>query len=184
MQTISELNAKWWYRFLKVIYIGGFIVTTVSVTIDIINTKRPEKVIDIDNSYLVCRDGNNKKISFHDVNLIENSNTAYLSLRNIDSNRETSRIDRFINGGTALTVAKLCALDVPANISQIENSEFDTWVANVANSFTLIEVNKTNGDWITVTGVVILWLVIFVFGFEFVRRIFYYIILGKIKAEK
>lgn len=166
---------------MKVIFIGSLFITAGSVTIDIIDTKRPEKVIDIDSSYLVCKDGNNKKISYHDVNLIENSDTAYLFLNIIDSNKDDSETMRFINGATALTVAKLCVLDAPANISELDNKEVDAWIANVANSFNLIEIKKTKGDWITVIGIVFLWLVIIFFGFELARRIFYYIVLGKIK---
>lgn len=160
------------------------LATVVAVTIDIIDTERPEKVIDIDNSYLVCKDGNNKKISYYDVNVFGNSDTAYLSLKNIDSNKADSKIVRFMNGATALTVAKLCALDAPANILELENKEVDAWVTDIANSFDLIEIEKINGGWITLAGIVFLWLLIIFLGFELTRRIFYYIVLGKIKPEK
>lgn len=63
METISELNAKWWYRFLKVAYII-LLVTAITLGISgIYSSSNP--VYDGNKSYIQCENGKSFILNEH-----------------------------------------------------------------------------------------------------------------------
>lgn len=136
MKTISELNAKWWYRLMKVAYIITALVFIASIFGYMAYDSKPE----IDRNQTVGRCGNGKLLSFQN----ESVSRAY------------EYNDRFTLGG-------LCGDD-----------SYSFSVAPVYTPFDLINFGLGSGVFL---------LVLFLF-LELVKRVFYYIVLGKIMPPK
>ena len=68
-KNISYLNNKLWYRFLKVMYLGLFLIIIIISTLVIINSAQSKKIVDNDKSYIKCDNGEIKYLSKNNITL-------------------------------------------------------------------------------------------------------------------
>lgn len=183
MKTISELNEKWWYRLLKVIYFALIIFTLFIVTSFVGNETAPYSVLDLDNSNLVCLNENksvNFKLSFNEVNRIEKSSSAY---RVLEMDRDRDDLIGRLCGTKKDYLNSLPALNNTGSYVPVSNRTGVDWRKEVLERHLLIKNDKIVGSWkMTIFYIMLSWVFIFII-FEILRRIFYYIILGKIKPD-
>lgn len=182
MQTISELNSKWWYRLLKVSYFAFLIVALFLTTSYIGNETSPYPVLDLDNSYLVCLNEDKStdfKLSFRKVNQVENSFIAYIFLE--EHWYRDDLIGRLCNSKNDYYDPQSVFNDnyVPIN----ERSRLN-WREKVLERHELIKSDKVVGSWLTTVFFIMLSWAFVIGAFEIMRRVFYYIVLGKIRPKK
>jgi hypothetical protein len=187
MKTISELNAKWWYRLLKVIYLAIFTLSFVAVVIQINDTLSPYQVLDFKNSKVVCLSGNKNQVTFNDLLLkVDKDDLKY------------ERLD-------AVKIASICEIvgpygelfsmsdGEPTRMSRADYNSFYSienrplaleWSAKVVNMVQYEKSYTTIGSWLDVIGAILLAIAIVAVIFELIRRIFYYIVLGSLRPKK
>lgn len=161
MKTISELNNKWWYRLIKVIYLAILLVAFIGYPIGIFFSYGPE--YDNDKSYIKCANGKDFILSKNGIYL--NSDYMYSSDKD---KAESLCFDGTVNftkdefGKTHLRIT-----------SKTENS----------GKYELVNL-YTGRNWIATVGFSLLSMFGVSLAFETMRRIFYYVILGSIKPKK
>ena len=148
MERISDLNKKWWYRLIKVVFVVFFIGIIMAGVMIVAGEYSPS--FDNKASYALCKDGNK-------VGLDENS--IYLN-------------SSFISNTNDKTIKKRCGTTF--TLEEIKKR---------VPSYELVSVYKSR-NWLAVVGFSLLLVFITIIVAEIIRRIFYYIILGKIKPEK
>lgn len=182
MQTILEMNNKWWYRLFKVSYFGLMIVALSFITIYVGNQTSPYSVLDLDNSYLVCLNEDKStdfKLSFREVNQVENSFIAYTILEKHWDRDDL--IGRLCNSKNDYYDPQSVFNDnyVPIN----ERSRLN-WREKVLERHELIKSDKVVGSWLTTVFFIMLSWAFILIAFEMVRRIFYYVVLGKVRPNQ
>lgn len=159
MKSIKDLNQKVWYRTLKVLYII-FFVSTFSISVYAIFDTHEQK-INSKESYILCRD--NKKI------LINESN----SKSSIGSNIGYMRDEEIDNICFANISAVTFSPDYPNTLKKLEAKNLNYQLVIVYERY-----------WSNIIAFILFAAAINLFVFELIKRIFYYIILGKIIPEK
>jgi uncharacterized membrane-anchored protein len=153
VKSIHELKHKSWYRLLKVLYLSFFLlifITTVSIIIA--GNSRP--IFDNDRSYIVCNDGRNLSLS---------ENSIYLSSNYIPYYDQDK-------------VKTMCAYNPndPTKLNEPTYSELSRMGVN----YKLVAVYDYS-NYLAMMGYLLLAVVIILALFELIRRIFYYISLGR-----
>jgi hypothetical protein len=165
-KTISYLNSKAWYRLMKVIYLFIFAASTVISVVIVYGNNTTNK---IDDYLVVCNYGNrisyyarkDKNIYFDEYDLRENK-ASFANYQNLD-------------------IRQACG---------ITNEEAQAWVREIvqgSSSATLYTITKTQifeGGVANAASYSLLDILIITLIFEIFRRIFYYIVLGKIAPRK
>ena len=186
MKNISELNNKWWYRLIKVFFyliIIFCILCSVSVIFDI---NKPKEVTDYK---IACRgDYTNKKSFFAEkdagIYIYDyDKNTVYTSLSDEDRKK--------IRNGCDITEAEANTNNQKA-IEYIKEQEglgidhgtIQKYIDNNLRPYTVSEVTRNEGSYLAIIEYSLPVILIALAIAEIIRRIFYYIILGKIKPEK
>lgn len=194
MQTISDLNKKWWYRFIKVLFFSLIAIAIYFATIINLKNNVPNEEISLNNSFLICEAGNNKTFSFQTINTVKNSRYAYEKLEE-DWTRDDligelcgivkpqikNEYIPISSQSIGFDIDRYDALEV-ARASLEEKIQL--WRKEVLSSHKLEKNNVTIGSWFEFGALYFLSLLSIVVMAEFIRRIFYYIVLGKIKPEK
>lgn len=180
MQTISELNAKWWYRLVKVVY---FFTIIISIGISFIGAyvvSQPE--FDEQNSYILCDNG--KKVDSKEYNISEYSDTVYSNGQDIkfvcsrlESGLSAQEIE-IVNRGMETGKSKEEVLRALNNY----RSEQIKQLPSGANYKVVREYMPP--QWFQMILISVASVLGILLTSEIIRRIFYYIILGKIKPEK
>ncbi len=174
MQTVSELNTKWWYRLVKVVYLVALVVVSLSVANTVLNNTAPYMTIDLDKSTLVCLKGGglvNYVISFSEVNRIENSSVAYRVLE-----KDWDRDD---------LIGRLCNIkDRSDNSGSYIAVNSYNWRQEVLSLHRLDKVDKQIGNWYLTFFYGLFSLFVVCMFFEILRRSFYYVVLGSLKPKK
>lgn len=184
METIKDLNSKWWYRLSKVVYFAIMIMVLFITTAYIGNETSPYSVLDLDNSHLVCLKDNkivNFKLSFTDVNRIEKSSVAYRVLEK-DWDRD-DLIGRLCNTKKDHNVA-IPPINNTGSYTPVSNRTGVHWREEVLERHEIIKNDRVIGSLIsTFFFIAIAWMLTFL-AFEILRRTFYYIVLGSIRPKK
>lgn len=166
MQTISELNKKIWYRFIKVIFILIITISSglaVYINFDAVGSYQ-------DDHRITCNYGNKTNfLAYKDKNI-------YLSL------------DYYLHGLVGLSDNTKEKIQSICEISQEElTAKLDRIFKGNDNSKRLFDITKekviTNTYWTAIIWSIISVLIILLI-FEIIKRAFYYIVLGKIKPPK
>lgn len=156
MKTISELNNKWWYRLVKVIFSLIVLVLTIISVFFVFQANKTHKVSD---SYIKCSGGN--KESFYATRdkkiLIDKSHYTY----NLLSDIEREQIFEAC-GYTPHPLNEIYGIQM-IEYKQAEIEEDNTLIAIVYSFFSIF-----------------IWYIIF----EIVKRVIYYVILGSINPKK
>lgn len=191
MKTIADLNSKWWYRLIKVVYILALLFFLIAPVVGIVFSYAPE--FDGINSYARCKDGRT-------VNLIKND--VHLYSEYVWSSDDKIIKDRCANSFTLEEVKNGISDDQVINrMLANSNTEYNVEAALEAGATkkqigdylkTQIEKNTeytlvsayTPRNWIATIGFSLLSVVITLLVFEVAKRIFYYILLGSIRPHK
>ncbi len=174
-KTIEYLNQKPWYRLLKVVYIFTCIGLVVMSVFLITEEERPYDFFDNNNSYILCEDG--RKLGLDENNI-------YLS-------------DSFVLSFQDESIKKMCANnaidpDSKKSLDEIFSPRMERLKKIVDGSdyvpaeknYKIVPVYEMRGSWVLVFGYYLLAIVIITLALEIFKRIFYYIVLGKIFPKK
>jgi hypothetical protein len=171
MKTISELNAKWWYRLLKVTFVIAYIATLLTILPEVNDELQPFSIIDTQNSTLTCLSGNNKTYKNY-------SSESYLTVETI---KTLCGLDESTNAETVSSSTDSVDVKQKYRNEIIRYRDNDAMIRNqVSFNDAYLKVGS-NLELIlgllgTFVGVTI--------TFELIRRIFYYIVLGSIRPKK
>ena len=167
MTTITELNSKVWYRFLKVIFIIAFALSSViaiAIAFSSVGNYQDDYSVKCNygnkSTFLASKDKNIYISSYEDYtySLAKLSDTAKNELQSacaISKVEMTAKMDALFNGH-----------DDGKNLYELTPTKVITDTHLTASMWSLLSI-----------------VIIFV-AFEAIRRAFYYIVLGSIKPEK
>jgi len=159
-KTISYLNSKMWYRFIKVIYLLILFIGLVGYSISIFVFYSPK--YDNNKSYIKCANGKNFILSQNEINLY--SDFMW------DSDMEKAKSLCF-DGIVNFTTDKYGQTRL-GHTSETDNS----------GKYELVSI-YTNRNWIATIGFTLLSIISNLLVFEAIRRVFYYIALGTIRPK-
>jgi len=160
-KTISYLNSKIWYRFIKVAYTLLFLVISVTVIFSIFSENI--RVLDMPNSQVICQYGNEKQLLIKEV---------------FDKDEMPNILPNYYyDANTALSekIIKSCGI----NEVITRSTQPDGFISDPYRIEKRYKNNITTALLYSLLSVVITILI-----FEIVRRVFYYIALGTIKPKK
>ncbi len=172
MRTITELNGKAWYRFLKVIYVTLILLVSTSSVISIFQDIGSHQT-----DYLVtCNKGN--KSTF----LAYKDKGIYISY---DWERKTPPYKGFTP--EVLTANSINALQNACDIAKEEQFVQDSLLMKLGFTEGLFSINQIKVNIFTTAnafGWSLLSIAIILTVAEILRRIFYYILLGTLRPKK
>ncbi len=185
MKTIQQLNEKWWYRLLKVVFLGVASLGAVISIFLIVDDYKPHQVLDYKISCIA--DYTNKKTLFaeKDAGLYffpYGTETVYQSISDTDKIKL-----RKVCGYSDSTAEKLNSeLDAYIEEQTKLGTDIATIIKNLESkrAYTIEEEYRTEGGYFEVIGYSLLAITIIVVVLEIIRRIFYYIVLGSIRPKK
>ena len=163
MKTISELNNQWWYRLMKVIYISLILfacVVSIVLNFGAVGQYQTDHLV-------VCNYGNRSTfLAYKDENI-------YVPFGE-DFSNSLAKLPKNIND----------QLRIACSISEEELTE--KWSKMVETSdfkmlFTITETKVITTTYLSASIWSIVCILLIGFISEVIRRIFYYIVLGKIK---
>ena len=173
-KDIQWLKSKWWYRLLKVLYISFFGCLVIWILLVAIDINGPTQMINFQTSTLECLSGNKKVFTYEELSekhyifsFSESSISNEKIIELCELVRETHDWDTVNHS------------DVSERIQEMRE-----WNNFVGNAYKLNEQEKTVGSWFLVQRDFFLATVVLLFIFEFIRRIFYYVLLGSFKPKK
>ncbi len=163
-KTVSYLNSKVWYRFLKVAYIIAFIAVIIPIVREINMSYAPKELIDNDSSYIYCDDGKEFKINETDV---------FLSSEIINHSED----EKFKNKCYSVS-----SLGTPqeriTRLRTLVNTS-----APIEKNYKLVIKYKTIGSWTEVISNLFVVLIVIGIIFEIIKNPFYYLALGTINPK-
>ena len=157
MKTTSELNRKWWYRLLKVLYTLFAIFVVIIAILLIFDTTQAS--FDDKASYVKCDDG--RQFPVDKIGMYSD----YVGLDNDKSFRFW------------------CATTITDGVDGKKKYVYNDGVAPSTKNYTFIAKDKPR-DWPATIGYSLLSVLAVVAITEIIRRIFYYIILGSINPKR
>lgn len=183
-KDLRYLNSKWWYRLLKVVFVGMFLLGTIISVIIVVNDNKPYQVKDYKISCIA--EYTNKKTLFaeKDAGLYffpYETETVYQSIT--DDNRLKLRN---ICGFTNDKADELNNEAIAYINEQIKLGTDKTTIQKYlddSRAYTIEEVYRTEGGYVAVVAYSLLTIIISLIIAELVRRIFYYITLGSFLPE-
>ena len=157
-ESVEDLNKTIWYRLVKVVYSSFFVLILITVFAYLFYSLMPINILDREASIVKCT--NDTQYTLRDVGLF--SPYRYQDLSFLDDN------------------AKIKSICLTGNPNPASYSLFD----KLPQNYQLDIVYETNGTW----GIFIATLFGISAGlfllFELLRRVFYYIVLGKFIPKK
>ena len=183
MKTVEEINSKGWYRLVKVFYITSFILCLlILVTAVVVNL--PKKMVNVKNSTVTCTnydlDYKLSKVIDYDFALknlkridISRMNLYCLVIHEALTPEEENYSDFKLTEEQEKAIEEY-RLGIVRKVEPIERKKdfiphYVTYWKPSLSTFILTSIGSLIG---------------ILFVFELIRRIFYYIVLGKIKPIK
>jgi uncharacterized integral membrane protein len=175
-KTISDMNKKSWYRFLKVIFVIAELMI-LGIIIILAFSNKPYATNDEYNSKIVCNNGKEYIAGYNGIDIYK------------------AIAEEFDDSRKSLNLNNVRGMENPNNaqILCVEGSSFvpealtmDEWnkLTSPTPLYKVELIKKMVGNWWSFVGYLILVLFIVFIIFEVIRRVFYYIFLGKFKPEK
>lgn len=204
MKTIAELNTKWWYRFLKVGYFPFFFLILIGSPIGIFYAYEP--IYDDEKSYIKCANGKEFLLRENGIFLYSKNMDSYdkEKAENLCSETLLEKAKRLgitpAGAKAELERRKLNINDLPQGSYEVGAAPWETrgesfrplnpvemtreeYKAKYGelppNSYELIS-KYIPRNWLATISFSILSILTTLFIFEFVRRSFYYILLGNL----
>lgn len=163
MKTISELNKKTWYRLIKVFYVGCFLFITFLSVFLVSSEFQPTQIYD--KSYIQCANG--KKL---DQDYLSSAGVS--SVYSVTYNTEAIKKTKFF-----------CLLGEQNDVSTMDLLRSDLTEYKDSDVFEIVYFIEPR-NWTATVGYTLLSIIVTMVLFEIVRRIFYYVVLGKFIPEK
>ncbi len=179
-RTIASLNAKVWYRLIKVVYLLTFVVAILLPIIGISMNYGPK--MDAENSIIKCQGGGfvfpkmfgvhlySENVSFSDDKKIRVQCLPYSNLGEIVKKAYPTVYTDISNEDLGKRVKE--KNDVYLGNIEIKDKNYS------------LETTYTKRNWTATVGFTALSVVIVLAIFELFRRVFYYIFLGKVFPKK
>jgi hypothetical protein len=163
METISQLNSKIWYRLLKVMYVVMFLLIIISSVWIAFEENKPYQ----SDEYLIsCNEGNRKNFMARDEGI--------LFLPSLGENKEIS----FIPSYTDSEIKSECEIYPSFGYVPVAERTYSPPPYSVSYA------PLSHGSYLEAFGIAALAFVVVLFVFEFIRRAFYYIVLGKVYPQR
>ena len=159
MKTVHELNQKWWYRLTKVIFIGTEVLVLVVVIGLIVEQYEPR--FDDENSYVYCNSGGFSGFRPKDVGA-----SVYGDYISSFDDRDF----RMLCNPTVIKKADGTLMVKRGEPTPEKNYTFTA--------------KYTSRDWTNTLLYSAVAIIVVLFIFELLRRIFYYIVLGSIRPRE
>jgi hypothetical protein len=166
MKTISELNSKWWYRLIKIVYILIFVVacgTALVISYSEVGSYQNDHTV-------TCNYGNKSTfLAYKDKRIYVPFEDYSISLANLPEN-----IKKEIQTACAISDAEM-------------KEKIDTYFNGTSDGKKLYEIIDTKvvvATYLSATLWSLLSLLIIVAIFEVLRRAFYYVVLGALRPQK
>ena len=175
MKTLEELNQKWWYRLIKVLYFLVIVVLILSAVAIIYDTERP--VVDNKESYIKCENGKRFMLNQTNISLYyddylytdEKAEAQKLCVTKITPEQAQAELDR----------RKSLSNPPPSFIDKTKPVDLEKYRIN----YELVTIyNERN--WFNIIGYSLLAIFSITLFFEVLRRIFYYVTLGSVRPKK
>ncbi|MFA7285309.1 MAG: hypothetical protein WC011_00470 [Candidatus Paceibacterota bacterium] len=164
-KDLNYLNSKWWYRLIKVSFVFLFLLSFILPVVGIIFKNTPK--FDNSESYVKCANGKKFILNQHDFS----DSFAWRSDKEKAENICFDGVIKFRDMGNSRGF--LSGFMTSEIVSETENS----------GKYELIsKYTKTN--WFNMIVMSLLSLALTIIVFEFIRRLFYYIVLGSFLPEK
>jgi energy-coupling factor transporter transmembrane protein EcfT len=161
MEAINELNNKWWYRLLKVVYLIVLIAGILFIVLMVYSSNGPQ--FDNNASYIKCSNGKEVQLKSNDIFLY------YDFLSPGDQKiAEGKCFDGMISSST----------DEFGKVKYKIASETDN-----SRKYNLVSV-YTERNWSEIFLYILIGCFSLIAVFETIRRIFYYVILGSFTPKK
>lgn len=185
MKTITELNSKWWYRLIKVAYLGLALIIVIFATYLTFDSYKPRPVTDYKINCLA--DYTNKKTFFAtkdaDLYLYQGSEkTIYASLSDSERSKLRELCDLSDAEAKEATNKVLDYVYDPKNKNATD--EDVARYADTIRPYTISLATRIEGTYLETLGYAILPILIALIVTEILRRAFYYIFLGTLKPSK
>lgn len=182
MTTIKELNSKWWYRLVKVLFVILFVSTLPLVVSFTYFVTEPQ--YDKYNSYIKCSNGRILNYDEHglDSDYIDYSSRQNLKYECLKTQSGLSEDEKAIvefgkkSGKTKAEV-------LTAVTEYREKKLVSEGVDRTVNNFDFIIKNKERNVTMFIFGS-LFGFVLATLIFESIRRVFYYVILGSFKPSQ
>jgi hypothetical protein len=155
-KTISHLNTKWYYRFAKVAFILVSLFVVIIVLAIAFDSSEPYQVFDNNKSYIVCNTQEQQGVKYYISNSGENLSSTDLYSWDIDK------------------LNTLCGEKI-STLNYINNRQ---------KYFDLFPVYRNVGSWFGTIFECLMSLAITLLIIGIIKRLFYYIILGKFFPKK
>lgn len=149
--TSEKLSQKWWYRLLKVAYVGGYIAALLLIIL-ISTDAWPNTYTDTYNSLIKCKNGNTYAAGVNGISITSDGG--------------------FILPSEEVDARKLCEYD-------IINDYLGTYATPPSKNYEIQTVSTNTGSWREVIKIFAIGVVISVLILEVARRVFLYILTGR-----
>lgn len=155
--SVQALNEKMWYRILKVIYaITGVLIFVLGGAL-VVDSTRPQKIIDSSGSFITCNDG--RTFTFAEIGV----NELYATIISHDA-VEKANFSCYYNEND------------PVNINP--DNFVPPW-ENGDNLFKATWKYSLDRSWASFVGFIVLYLLGAYIAYEGIKRVFYYVLFGK-----
>jgi len=171
MKTIADLNGRWWYRLVKVIYIFLLFSWSIGTAIGIYFILEPK--FDNENSYITCENGENYKLEENGIYLY----SPYIGIY------DEMKIEELCSAPVKLTAEEYeqrYGEPPPSYYEKIKPVDFKP--LNPPD-YELVSI-YTERNWFATIGYILLAILGWLLFFEIVRRVFYYVVLGSLVPKK
>ena len=171
MKTIADLNNKWWYRLIKVIFIVVFIAVEIGAADSVYQNFKPYEEAD----YLVsCNYGNKAEfIAYKDREI-------FISIYDFDANGnlEPDYLREKIKNACGISKVEMNKI-IDGVVKKIKAGED----APTIKLFEIKVTTYTKNSWVGLAAFLLMSAIAAAGIFEFIRQVFYYVVLGSFRPN-
>lgn len=185
IKRISDLNSRWWYRLLKVVYIVLILLCLIGAVMVVYDENSPRKVRDYRVDCVAEYTNKHSFLAEKDYNIyifVYGSDTVYQSLTE-DAKQEIRDICGITPEESKTYYSNMLELIKEKEKLGLNQATIQKMVDD-ARPYLVSETLITVGGF----GYIFLYSILSIVGivviFQIIRRIFYYVILGRINPEK
>jgi hypothetical protein len=197
-KDLKFLNTKSWYRLIKIIYIFVFAVTLIISISTVISSYKPKLSIDQYNPDIF-----KQTILNIYPNAVTASGIRYADIPASELLGDYLRVspDGITSDGFNFTPYPITLAQLKNNINVLQNRQVSNdkiqnyvnlyktdkngnFVSNISQNNRLEKYKFIAYYWFSIIGLLLFSIIIISIAFEFIRRIFYYIVLGSFLPEK
>jgi hypothetical protein len=186
MTTTKELNNRWWYRLVKVVYILALVFSAAIVCLLIFSSITPQ--FDSANSYVICGNYQNHVtmkdagVTLYDEYISPDNDTILKYICANTKDLGTAAQEAYPNS-TAYQNASPVSLGQSIQLTYPQyNQTLNQMMGFVPDNYTFVPV-YTPRNWPLLILYLFIGILCVVLVFEIIRRIFYYIVLGRLRPR-